>query len=256
MKKNLIIILLLVLSCFSIFLSPFLSKGVIIMAPASAFSENNNYQEDFLIYNNRYYTRNTGISASEDLIGEYIGTVSNEQPFTEFSGNVQGDYYEVKGMSPKYILLCKNSQTCDVFISYYNERFLFGREYFEEVLNFKENADVFYYYKINPSEEGNACPMWYDYCQVKTEGENTAIKFLDAINSAKFIEIKDITKVPFKDSVCILNVMSEEGLNIPIQLFEGGYVSGALPLCYQRIDEALFNEFIEFLKAQETIKQP
>ena len=65
-----------------------------------------------------------------------------------------------------------------------------------------------------------------------------------------------IIKAPAKDSVCILNVMSEEGLNVPIQLFEGGYVSGALPFCYQRIDEALFNEFIEFLKAQETIKQP
>lgn len=210
----------------------------------------------FIYHGNRYVAYNFLHSA--DIVGEKLGTVIDEVncgnyyewTYEELTGNCRGDFYEVKGYDPSFMLCMKDERwdgKIDVllFIRSMGSELKYGSELFEDRLHISENYSALQY------EERDS---WYygKHQEVRLEGNDKLIeKFIAELDSAEFIPCESIPleeeyESIFDTKLYHLYLEIKNGVSVNFHFLQGGYAifEGMSDICV-KISEETYNEMLE-----------
>ena len=212
----------------------------------------------FFIYQGNSYQAYS-FSDNADIVGEKLGTVkgnitcgSSQWEYTELAGNVSGDFYEVKGSDPSFLLCMKNQWGGAVSVQLYmcstGWAFKYGAELFEDKLHISENYSGLRY------EERDS---WYygKYNVFELEGNDELIKkFIADLDSAEFIPRESIPLEEKYDNVFDtklyhLYLEMQNGFSVNFHFLRNGYIifDGMTDICVKLSDET-YKEMLEAFK--------
>lgn len=210
----------------------------------------------FFIYQGNMYEQYDFVEG-EALVGEYVGTAtgmidewSKEEAYTEYAGSISGDFYEVDGMDPKFMLCMKQG---DGYIStYINTTGLdlkTGADLYEDYIhlagNYREvqyqTREDWYYSNGEPQKLSNEYAETIDhFVQGLNEGEIVTLASMPLEAGDNNIYDQEIYHLFFK---------MENGMTIHLRLFKNGYVAmlgmqeeGVL------VEEQVFTEMTQVLE--------
>ncbi len=190
----------------------------------------------FFIYQGRVYIEYEWLEHANALVGEKVGTATGlidawtkKDGYVDFAGSVQGDFYEVKGYEPEFMLCMQMEDGAIWFFVNDNDLLLKkGADIFEDYLHLSEKSyEAFYmtnetWNNVKAYEEKKVPVNKADYEKVK--------KWLAAINEGTIMLTEDVWKDcgirTFYDEKQLyhLYLEMEDGMLIHLRIFEGGYV--------------------------------
>lgn len=223
-------------------------------------SEKNMVEADllaFFIYQGKSYVEYNRIDYRSELVGNYLGSSSGDltcwnlpDSYVEGTGSVKGDFYEVNGYDPTF-MLCMVSPENELitFINDNDFAVKYGSEIFENRLHLSQHYESVSYQTRND---------WYHSIGAPTKLDETHYSMIDnfihEINQAEWMLLDDIpleedeSNVYDSKEIYHLFFAMSDGLTVHLRLFEGGYVSfqGIHQICVQ-IDETVFDDLIQVL---------
>ncbi|MGI6316886.1 MAG: hypothetical protein ACOX17_09525 [Christensenellales bacterium] len=210
----------------------------------------------FFIYHGNCYVHYDWIYDDVDIIGKRLGTATGlidewtlRDGYVECAGSVKGDFYEVKGYDPSFMLCMKHTDgsislyVCDTGIT-----LKYGSELYEDRLHLSGNyTSVQYESRKSWNESKNE--------RYKLEKSDDLIcDFIDGLNAAEFIPR---ASVPFEGSRDVFSEMEiyhlyfnmQNGTTVHLRLWKDGYVlyQGLLDVCVQ-VKDTSYNSFLEVLE--------
>lgn len=211
----------------------------------------------FFIYQGRFYAEYEHLKGQDDLVGEYVATVTpsidewtSGEDYLELTGTMGGEVYTVKGMNPEF-MLC--SRFDDYVITYINSSGLTlktGVDLFEERLCLTGN-----YRSVEFETRESRHYSKDEVYALGGEHEAAVSRFVEAMNEAEFMWAKDIplgegqNNIYNDKEIYHLYFRMDSGMTVHLSLFEGGYVmfAGLRSVCVQVETEA-FDALIAILK--------
>ena len=228
-------------------------NGVTIPAIKVELPKEENVEIDMIglfIYQGRCYVQNEYMNDTS-CVGAYVGTAqgrinewSKPDAYVELSGSVRGDFYEVKGVDPKFMLcMVYENGVVETYIHNNDISLYKGSELVNDRLHLKESYATVSYFT---SEEWNL--------QYQTQKQPTLLgeehrelfdRFLDAFAKGTF------EKTKAKKPLYHLYFTTKQGVKVQFLLLGNGYVSfqGLNEVCV-KMDGALYNEIIEVFSQQ------
>lgn len=209
----------------------------------------------FFIYQGNHYQAYSFID-NADIVGEKLGTAkggigcgSSESEYVELAGNVRGDFYEVKGYDPSFMLCMKDEWEGVVSVQLYMRStgwaFKYGSELFEDRLHISENYSALRY------EERDS---WYYgmHNAIGLEGNDELIeKFIADLDSAEFIPRESVSleekyESIFDTKLYHLYLEMKDGFSVNFHFLQGGYVvfDGMTDICV-KISEEMYREMLK-----------
>lgn len=209
----------------------------------------------FFIYQGKSYVQYEQISNNTEIVGEYLGTATGlidewtpQEGYVELAGSIRGDFYEVKGYDPSFMLCLKDEAgTLFTYVCNTGITLKYGSELYEDRLHLVGNYS---------SIEYESRVSWYygrgELRQLNDTGKVIS-DFLAQLNAAEFIPR---SRVPLKDGqlsifdteIYHLYFKMNNGTTVHLRLCEDGYVlyQGLLPLCVQ-VPKESFDTLLELL---------
>lgn len=216
----------------------------------------------FFIYHGNCYTQYNFVD-NVDIIGEKLGTAiglidewTPSNGYVEFAGSVSGDFYEVKGYDPSFMLCMKDERwdgKIDVllFIRSTGSELKYGSELFEDRLHISENYSELRY------EERDS---WYygKHQKIRLEGNDKLIeKFIAELDSAEFfpresVPLEEKYESIFDTKLYHLYLEMKNGVSVNFHFLQGGYVifEGMSDICV-KIPEETYIEMIEAFEGSQ-----
>ncbi len=200
----------------------------------------------FFVYQGFPYSYSQRIMNDTTLMGEYLGTAvpnylewTEDSQFWEWGGNTGGEVYTVKGMNPN-VMLCMPDERGGIYL-YRNMRnvpLVTGKDWFEDEFHLSER---YAYAMYRPLPE----------LPKPLTGEDELIAdFIKAVNQAPFGYRHDLPE-DTKNLNYTLWLCLDNGIWIPFNFLEGGYVYSSEWYICLKIDDDVFNRVIEMLDAKE-----
>lgn len=212
----------------------------------------------FFIYQGRCYVQYERIYDDADIIGEYLGTAAGlidewtpKEGYVDLAGSVSGDFYEVKGYDPAF-MLCMREPTGAV-ITYICDSGItlkYGSELYEDRLRLSDTFESVQY-------ESSA--SWF-YSKGERYQMNSVndimLDFIAGLDSAQFVPSDSVPldngQTSLADTVLYhLYFQTKNGITIHLSLHENGYVrfAGLWAICVQ-VPEANYNELLKLLDSR------
>lgn len=201
----------------------------------------------FFIYQGRCYAQYEWIYDNADMVGKYLGTATGlinewtpQDGYVELAGSVRGDFYEVKGYDPSFMLcMIDETDAVSTYVCNTGITLKYGSELYEDRLHLAGNYCAIEY-------ESRA--SWY-YSKKEIfqldDAENVIADFLEQLNSAEFmprssLPLKDGESSVFDTETYHLYFKMNNGTTVHLRLCENGYVfyQGILPVCVQIPEES------------------
>lgn len=216
---------------------------------------------EFFIYHGNCYTQYNFVD-NVDIIGEKLGTAiglidewTPSNGYVEFAGTVSGDFYEVKGCDPSFMLCMKSEwigeNNVQLYIHSTGLTLKYGSELFEDRLHISENYSGLRY------EERDS--WYYSMNNVfRLEGNNGLIeKFIADLDSAEFVLCESVPleeeyESIFDTKLYHLYLEMKNGVNVNFHFLRGGYVifEGMTDLCV-KISEETYKEMLEAFEGSQ-----
>lgn len=211
----------------------------------------------FFIYQGRCYVQNGWIYDNADIVGKYLGTATGlinewtpQDGYVELAGSVRGDFYEVKGYDPSFMLCMKGTDAVSTYVCNTGITLKYGSELYEDRLHLAENYSAIEY-------ESRA--SWYygrDEVRQLNDADGVVEDFLEQLNSAEFMPrsshpLEDGRSSIFDTEIYHLYFKRNDGTTIHLRLCENGYVlyQGILSVCVQ-VSEESYGALLELLGRQ------
>lgn len=199
-----------------------------------------------IVYDGRIYTQSTYYEGEQavpisHLVGDYLGYAkgnidewSNQDDYTvEFASTVVGDFYKVKGYDSEFRICMKGQYETEdgsiiEYVHFYDNlngiSLAKGKDLFEDRLYLMNGWDSVKYQDHQNWDNG-----WPNYEYHKLEGVTNADfeAFLTELYSSEFVDLT-MSNIYDKEQGHLYFYM-KDGTEIPLRLFEGGYV-GYQPL--------------------------
>ncbi|MBQ7916974.1 MAG: hypothetical protein IJ315_09370 [Firmicutes bacterium] len=222
-----------------------LKEGVTI--PMLDLSTKNGEMSDMMalfIYQGRIYVEYVWIEGTE-LVGKRLGTANGtidcwtrEEGYVEQAGTVAGDFYQVKGYDPSFMLCMKREGETHLFINNNGIAMVKGMELYEERLHLGGNYSTLEYYTKAQWNNGTG--------QVKNLTEDDRLvtdRFVAALMDAEFIYTE---QGMLDEMLYLVDFQMDNGVQVRLRLYEGGYVEfvGMRSICVQ-VD---MDELLQFLE--------
>ncbi len=204
----------------------------------------------FFIYHGNCYVQYDWQPYSADIIGERLGTATGlidewtpSDGYVEFAGSVEGDFYEVKGYDPSFMLCMQHPDgTASLYICNTGITLKYGSELYTDRLHLSEN-----YVSI----EYESRDSWYSNKGERyrlEETDDVIHKFIDELNSAEFIP-RDVY-----DGMEMYHLYfnMQDGTTVHLRLLQDGYVfyEGLLDVCVQ-VSEECYNSLLDLLETSK-----
>ena len=209
------------------------------------------------IYNGRSYIR-LGIvdDVDDSLLGEHLGTCtgllkewSDPYEYVDFSGNIEGELYAIKGYDTDFMIGLKTSfeDSSDVISALINGNDITlttGADIFEKRLHLAGNYDKVTYQSREDWYESNG--------NIKTFDKASSDILSDFVNSLNKGKVMLTDEIPLEDKdssifdekeLCHLVFYKKDGIAIELRCMEGGYVffDGIRQVCVKMSEES-FNQ--------------
>lgn len=210
----------------------------------------------FFIYQGNTYEQYEVVEA-ENLKGAYVGTSNGDinewseaEAYVESAGSISGDFYEVNGFSPEF-MLCMEQEDGSIS-TYVNSDGLVletGADLFEDCIHLAGNyQEVLYqtradwYYSTGEPEV------------IPEEYEENISQFVGALNEGEIVAMASYPLEAGSNNIYDREIYHmffelENGITIHLRLFEHGYVAfrGIQDQLVQ-VEEQSFNEIIQVLE--------
>ena len=233
-------------------------KGVTIpKLEVSLSAESSADMLGFFIYQGNCYVHYDWIYDDVDIIGKHLGTATGlidewtpRDGYVEFAGSVKGDFYEVKGYDPSFMLCMKHTDgsislyVCDTGIT-----LKYGSELYTDRLHLAGN-----YTSVQYESRDSWNKSKHELYQLK-DSDELIRDFIDGLNVAEFIPRNSIS---YDDARDIVNEMEiyhlyfnmQNGTTVHLRLWKDGYVlyQGLLGVCVQ-VQEESYNNLLEILES-------
>ena len=210
----------------------------------------------FFIYQGNCYIHYDWIYDDVDIIGKRIGTATglidewtSRDEYVEFAGSVKGDFYEVKGYDPSFMLCMKHADgsislyVCDTGIT-----LKYGSELYEDRLHLSGNYTSVQYETRDSWNESK-----HELYQLRTT-DDIILSFISELNSAEFIPRETVSSEGTGDifgemEIYHLYFKMQNGTTVHLRLWKDGYVlyQGLLDICVQVQDDS-YNNLIDVLE--------
>lgn len=213
----------------------------------------------FFIYQGRSYVQYEWFEEEVNFVGEYLGTATGSidewtkpDDYVELSGSISGDFYEVKGFAPAFMLCMKYEDgSVSTYVNDNGITLTTGADLFEERLHLAGN-----YHAVSYQTRED----WYHSTGVTYELDDTGMqvaeRFVAALNESPFMLTSDVpldedeTNIYDREIYHMFFYM-DNGMTVQLRLYEGGYVrfQGIMEACVQ-VNESIFDEMITILEKQ------
>ena len=233
-------------------------KGVTIpKLEVSLSAESSAEMLGFFIYQGNCYVHYDWIYDDVDIIGKHLGTATGlidewtpRDGYVEFAGSVKGDFYEVKGYDPSFMLCMKHTDgsislyVCDTGIT-----LKYGSELYTDRLHLAGN-----YTSVQYESRDSWNKSKHELYQL-IDSDELIRDFIDGLNVAEFIPRNSIS---YDDARDIFNEMEiyhlyfnmQNGTTVHLRLWKDGYVlyQGLLGVCVQ-VQKESYSNLLEILES-------
>ena len=212
----------------------------------------------FFILNGRSYIQyefhQDYAETESDFVGDYVGHITGTiDEWTEADGYVDGvgtytgNVYEVKGISPEFMLcMVWENGWVETFIHHNDITLYKGADLVDEWLDLRGNYKGISFEKIVKDT------FTYDMIEVTDEEVLVFDQFLDAFAETDFVYVEEKINHPWGGDFDTPDMMDfyfvkENGVRLRFRTLGDGYISFPwLDACIQ-IDENLYNELVDVL---------
>ena len=232
-------------------------KGVTIpKLEVSLSAESSADMLGFFIYQGNCYVHYDWIYDDVDIIGKHLGTATGlidewtpRDGYVEFAGSVKGDFYEVKGYDPSFMLCMKHTDgsislyVCDTGIT-----LKCGSELYMDRLHLAGNYTSVQYESRDSWDKSK-----HELYQLN-DSDDLIRAFIDELNTAEFIPRDSISYDGTGDIFSEMEIYHlyfnmQNGTTVHLRLWKDGYVlyQGLLGVCVQ-VQEKSYNNLLEVLE--------
>lgn len=215
------------------------------------------------IYQGRCYVQSAEHFEKDiDFLGEKLGTARGlidewtaEDGYVELAGTFTGDFYEIKGVAPEFMLGCvyewEDSRMVDLYIHNNGITLYKGADVIEKYLHLKEN-----YKEVSFLTDAELKDAWAvgTSADIETKAlsqkhHELIDKFLDSYSEGEFVNADFNGGDDSNDHIYHLYFTLDSGVRLHFRLLGDGYVGlqGLYSVCV-KVDEKIYNELIQILK--------
>lgn len=226
-------------------------------------SQTDGIEEDmlaFFIYEDRIYVENEYYQ-NPDFVGAYVGTSTGlidewtkEDGYVSNAGSVAGDFYEVEGIDPDFMLCMKyENGAVTTFVNNNGITLRKGSDLLEEYLHLKNNYESVAFRTNDERNNSTKDP------QVLSQDYKDAFDwFINAFDEGTFLYLADTdletsgkNSIYTNDDTYHLYFQMNNGLQLQFWIYEDGYVSfhGLNSVCV-KIDEDVYKDLIQILQKE------
>lgn len=210
----------------------------------------------FFIYQGNMYEQYEIVDEPE-LVGAYVGTAtgqidewSKEEDYVESAGSVHGDFYEVNGFSPEFMLCMKQDDgSVSTYINADGLVLEKGAELFEDYLRLAGNYQEVQYQTRDEWYYGTGEPK-----TIPEEYAEEVTRFVGALDDGEIIAavsypVKEGEEDIYAAEIYHMYFQMENGMQIHLRIFKNGYVAFAgAPEQLVQVEEPAFEEMIQVLE--------
>ena len=202
----------------------------------------------------QYEFQHNYVESGADFVGDYVGHIegmidewTKEDGYVDGAGTYTGDVYEVKGVSPEFMLcMVWEDGSVETFINHNDITLYKGSDLVDDWLDLRGNYDAVAFEIIQNQQ-------WtYDALELTEEEMLTMERFLDAFAEGDFVYVATKLEYPFGGDFDTEDMMDfyyikENGVRLRFRTLGDGYVSFPwLNACIQ-IDQELYNDVVDVL---------
>ena len=217
----------------------------------------------FFIYEGRCYVQDQYYEDGLPLVGDYVGTSvglidewTAEDGYVDYAGSISGDFYEVKGYAPLFMLCMKfDNGAVETFIHNNGISLGKGTDLIEDRLHLKGNVEKV---TFKTQEEWDYSLQDEKNHTLSEEYDDLMNQFLESFSADDFVYIKDTPldnngtgNYHHNSDNYHITFYTEDGLRFKFTLYEDGYTrfQGFGEVCVQ-IDPNLYEEIISVFKSE------
>lgn len=209
-------------------------KGITIPALEVSLAKETAAMSDmigFFIYEGRCYVYYENFSEAEDVVGEYLGTVTGmidewtpEEGYVDFAGSIRGNFYSVKGYDPEFMLCTKEANgIVTMYICNNGITLKYGKELYEDRLHLSGN--------ITGVQYESRDSWFYSKEEVYELNKEKAYirEFIGKLDAEEFLLCQDVAvqegwEHMVDSEIYHLYFNMKDGTKIHLRLHEDGYV--------------------------------
>lgn len=217
----------------------------------------------FFIYEGRCYVQDQYYEEGLPLVGDYVGTSvglidewTAEDGYVDYAGSVAGDFYEVKGYDPSFMLCMKfDNGAVETFIHNNGISLGKGDDLIEDRLHLKGNVEKV---TFKTQEEWDYSLQDEKNHTLSEEYDELMNQFLESFSSDDFVHIKDTPldnngtgNYHHNSDNFHITFHTKDGLRFDFVLYKDGYTrfQDFDGVCVQ-IDPNLYEEIISVFKSE------
>lgn len=205
----------------------------------------------FFIYQGNCYFEYDRIYDDVDIIGKRLGTATGlidewtpQDGYVELAGSVKGNFYEVKGYDPSF-MLCMKDADGSIFL-YVRDSGLtlkYGSELYTDRLHLDGNYASVQYESYDSWYEGR-----HELYQLNAS-DDLIRDFIDGLNAAEFAPYDETEDIYSKTASYHLYFKMQDGTTVHLLLWKDGYVIyQGLWGAYVQLQKDSYNKLLEVLE--------
>ncbi len=212
----------------------------------------------FFILNGRSYIQyefqRDYVEQEVDFVGEYAGSITGmidewteADGYVEGAGTYTGDVFEVKGVSPEFMLcMVWEDGSVETFINNNGITLCKGSDLVDDRVHLRDNFNAV---SIPTEEDGQ---IKYTKLPLTEDELDVFTRFLDAFAEGDFVYVEEKLEYPFGSDEDTTDMMDfyfvkENGVRLRFRTLGDGYVSFPwIDACVQ-IDQELYDEVVDIL---------
>lgn len=205
----------------------------------------------FFIYQGNCYFEYDRIYDDVDIIGKRLGTATGligertpQDKYVELAGSVKGDFYEVKGYDPSFMLCMKDADgSIFLYVRDLGLTLRYGSELYTDRLHLDGNYASVQYESYDSWYEGR-----HELYQLNAS-DDLIRDFIDGLNAAEFAPYDETEDIYSKTASYHLYFKMQDGTTVHLLLWKDGYVIyQGLWGAYVQLQKDSYNKLLEVLE--------
>lgn len=189
-----------------------------------------------------------------DFVGDYVGHITGmidewTEPdgYVEGAGTYTGNVYEVKGVSPEFMLcMVWENSWVETFINHNDITLYKGADLVDDWLDLRGNYDAIAFETIIDNQ------FAYESLELSEEELEVFDQFLDAFAEADYVYVEEIVEHPFGGDWDTADMMDfyyvkENGVRLRFRTMGDGYVKFPWIDACVKIDQNVYDAVVEIL---------
>lgn len=205
----------------------------------------------FFIYRGNCYVEYDRIYDDADIIGKHLGTATGlidewtpQDKYVELAGSVKGDFYEVKGYDPSFMLCMKDADgSIFLFVRDSGLTLKYGSELYTDRLHLAGN-----YASVQYESHDSWFNSRHELYRLN-DADDLIRDLIDGLNAAEFVPYDETENIYSETASYHLYFKMQDGTTVHILLWKDGYVIyQGLWGAFVQLQKDSYNKLLEVLE--------